>query len=91
VRIVHLEIAGQVQGIGFRHFARQHALRLGIAGWVRNLSSGNLECTAAGTADAMEAFLAEMRRGPEGAVVKQVISLSPPANPELPQPFTILK
>lgn len=91
MRIVHLEVAGQVQGIGFRQFLRQHAMRLGLAGWVRNLSSGNVECTAAGDSAAVEEFLAELRQGPPGAVVKQVISLSPPANPELPHPFTILK
>lgn len=66
-------------------------MRLGIAGWVRNLSSGNVECTAAGEAAAVDEFLSELRQGPPGAVVKQVITLSPPTNPELPQPFTILK
>lgn len=91
MRIVHLEIAGQVQGIGFRKFMREHAMRLGIAGWVRNLSSGNVECTAAGPHEAVELFLAELRQGPPGAVVKQIINLAAPANPELPQPFTILK
>jgi acylphosphatase len=91
VQIVHLEIAGHVQGVGFRHFVRQHANRLAITGWVRNLSSGNLECTAAGAAPALDEFMQLLREGPPGAVVKQVISLTPPANPELPSPFTILK
>jgi acylphosphatase len=91
VQIVHLEIAGHVQGVGFRHFVRQHATRLGIAGWVRNLSSGNLECTAAGAPTVLEEFLTLLREGPPGAVVKQVITLNPPHNPELPMPFTILK
>lgn len=91
MRIVHLEIAGQVQGVGFRHFVRQHANRLALAGWVRNLSSGNVECTAAGVPEAVDEFLATVRQGPPGAVVKQVIQLTPPAHPELPNPFTILK
>ena len=91
MQIVHLEIAGQVQGVGFRHFVRQHANRLGIAGWVRNLSSGNLECTAAGAGPALDELMGLLREGPPGAVVKQIINLTPPANPELPSPFTILK
>ncbi|MCC6319552.1 MAG: acylphosphatase [Gemmatimonadaceae bacterium] len=91
MQIVHLEIAGHVQGVGFRHFVRQHASRLGIAGWVRNLSSGNLECTAAGSPVAIEEFVGILRQGPPEAVVKQVITLTPPHNPELPMPFTILK
>ena len=91
MQIVHLEIAGHVQGVGFRHFVRQHAARLGIAGWVRNLSSGNLECTAAGEDAAIEELLGALRLGPPGAVVKQLINLTPPQSPELPMPFTILK
>lgn len=91
MQIVHLEIAGQVQGVGFRHFVREHARRLGLAGWVRNLSSGNVECTVGGEAPAIEAWLREIRVGPPGAAVKQVISLTPPTNPELPHPFTILR
>jgi acylphosphatase len=58
---------------------------------VRNLSSGNLECTAAGDDDAVAAWLDAMRQGPPDATVKQVINLTPPVNPELPVPFTILK
>jgi acylphosphatase len=91
VRLVHFEIAGDVQGVGFRAFARSTAVRLGLAGWVRNLSSGNLECTVAGATEAIDEFLAAMRHGPEAAGVKQLIVLTPPANPELPSPFTILK
>lgn len=91
MRLVHFEIAGEVQGVGFRAFARSTAIRLGLAGWVRNLSSGNIECTVAGAADAVEEYLTEMRQGPANASVKQLIMLTPPANPELPSPFTILK
>ncbi len=89
--VVHLEIAGRVQGVGFRHFVRQHAIRLGLAGWVRNLTSGNLECTAGGSAERIEEFLELVRVGPPGAEVKQVIPLTPPSSLELPSPFTILK
>ncbi len=91
MRLVHFEVAGQVQGVGFRAFARAAALRLSLPGWVRNLSSGNLECTVAGPAEAVEEFLAAVRQGPEGAAVKQLIMLTPPSNPELPSPFTILR
>lgn len=91
MHIVHIEIAGHVQGVGFRHFVRDHARRLGIAGWVRNLTSGNVECTAAGAQPIVEDFVALLREGPPGATIKQIIRLSVPTNPELPLPFTILK
>lgn len=66
-------------------------MRLGLSGWVRNLSSGNIECAAGGPAQGIDEFLALMRTGPDGATVKQVITLTPPASLELPSPFTILK
>ena len=80
-----------MQGVGFRHFVRQHALRLNLSGWVRNLSSGNIECAAGGSPQGLEEFVSVVRAGPEGAEVKQIITLTPPASLELPTPFTILK
>lgn len=48
-------IGGQVQGVGFRPFVYRLAHRLGIDGWVRNLS-GQVEVIAQGNADCLEAF-----------------------------------
>jgi len=62
-------VAGRVQGVGFRDFARRAALRLGVAGWVRNRRDGAVEALIAGPAEAVEALLAELRRGPPGARV----------------------
>ena len=89
--VVHLEVAGKVQGIGFRHFVQQQARTLQLAGWVRNLSSGNLEIAASGSEEGVRALLAAVRVGPAGAEVKQVINLAPQPSLELPHPFPILK
>jgi acylphosphatase len=91
VRVVHLEIAGRVQGVGFRWFVRERAAAFEISGWVRNLTSGNIEIAAAGAGESVDQFLEAVRAGPPGADIKQVISLKPPASLELPYPFTILK
>jgi len=91
VPVVHFEVAGSVQGIGFRWFVQEQARALHIAGWVRNLSSGNVEVAASGPDDAVRALLSAVRQGPPGAVVKQIISLVPQPSLELPHPFTILK
>ncbi|HMN08907.1 MAG TPA: acylphosphatase [Gemmatimonadaceae bacterium] len=89
--VVHIEVAGRVQGIGFRGFVQDRARALQLAGWVRNLSSGNVEIAASGSEEALRALLAEVREGPRGAEVKQVISLVPQPTLELPHPFTVLK
>lgn len=89
--VVHIEVAGKVQGIGFRGFVQEHARELHLAGWVRNLSSGNVEIAAAGGEEALRTLLAAVRAGPPGATVKQVINLVPQPTLELPHPFTVLK
>lgn len=89
--VVHLEVAGNVQGVGFRWFIRQRARELHLAGWVRNLSSGNVEFAASGSAEGILMLVASVRQGPEGAEVKLLINLTPQPSLELPLPFTILK
>jgi acylphosphatase len=65
-------IEGFVQGVGYRDFARRAALRLRISGWVRNRVDGTVEAMISGAPDAVEAMLAELRRGPRGAQVRSV-------------------
>lgn len=67
-----LQIRGRVQGVGFRAAARDAALDLGLSGWVRNLPDGAVEACAEGPDEAVEAFIAWCRRGPEYARVAAV-------------------
>ena len=64
---------GRVQGVFFRDFARTHARRLGLAGWVRNLSDGRtVEIVAEGPQTSLEELLVHVRRGPPTAYVEHV-------------------
>lgn len=63
-------ISGGVQGVGFRYFAERAARRHALCGFVRNLRDGRVEAAAEGERAAVEEFLAELRRGPAGAVVR---------------------
>jgi acylphosphatase len=65
-------ISGTVQGVGFRFFAQRTATRLGITGYTRNRFDGRVEVFAMGTREAMEAFRAELERGPGAASVDGV-------------------
>jgi acylphosphatase len=82
-------VSGRVQGVGFRYFARDAALRDGIAGTVQNLEDGRVEVVASGESDAMTRFEIALRRGPAGARVQDV--LVEPAPPGMSSPdFLIL-
>ena len=65
-------VIGEVQGVGYRYFARQAASSLGVRGWVRNLPDGSVEVQAAGTSQALAALKGELRRGPRGARVEEI-------------------
>ena len=68
----HIQIYGQVQGVGFRYRFSEQAQRLGIAGWVRNRRGGNVEAMIEGAPDAVEALVAWARVGPPAARVERV-------------------
>lgn len=68
----HLVISGRVQGVGFRYSMAEEAERLGATGWVRNRRDGTVEAVVDGAADAVDALVAWVRRGPPSARVTDV-------------------
>lgn len=66
------EIFGDVQGVGFRFFARSHARRLGLQGYVRNRYDGAVEVEAEGSSGDLDRFLEVLRQGPRLARVRDV-------------------
>lgn len=67
-----LRIHGRVQGVWYRASAQAEASRLGLAGWVRNRSDGNVEALAVGHHIQVEAFIAWAHQGPPKAQVSRV-------------------
>ena len=65
-------VRGRVQGVGFRWSARSAAGELGLAGSVTNRADGAVEVEAEGPTDAVDEFIAWLRRGPAGARVTAV-------------------
>jgi acylphosphatase len=66
------EIAGHVQGVGFRYFVRQAARRFGLVGWVRNDPEGTVTVQAEGARARLDAFLVALNEGPDAAEVEEV-------------------
>jgi acylphosphatase len=66
-------IRGRVQGVGYRYFAQQIALRLGVRGWVRNTPNGDVEAHGEAETGTLALFLAELERGPSFSRVSEVI------------------
>jgi len=65
-------IEGRVQGVGFRYSCMNEGQRLGLSGWVRNTSGGDVEVWAEGAEEKLEALLNWLKRGPPGARVDAV-------------------
>jgi acylphosphatase len=65
-------VRGRVQGVGFRYFVLREATRLGLSGWVANLSDGGLQCVAEGPKPALELLAASLTAGPPGSHVADV-------------------
>jgi acylphosphatase len=78
-RRIHVIVRGRVQGVFFRRTTVQEAERLGLAGWVKNRADGSVELEAEGSEEALEAFLAFCRRGPEHARVDDLAVRDHPA------------
>jgi acylphosphatase len=66
-------VTGRVQGVGFRYFTHDAALREGVGGWVRNLPDGGVEAEVEGEIAAVDRVEAALRRGPSSARVDHVI------------------
>ncbi len=69
---IHALVEGRVQGVGFRYFVMENALRLGLVGWVCNRWEGTVEVVAEGPEGEMDKLVAALHKGPSSAFVSQV-------------------
>ena len=68
----HVVIRGIVQGVGYRAWAEDEALRRELEGWVRNRRDGTVEAVFSGPDQEIEAIILACRQGPRGARVDAV-------------------
>lgn len=71
-KALYITLYGQVQGVGFRFFTQKTASRLGVVGWVKNMSDGTVEIWAEGRETTLKEFKRAVREGPSHAYVRKM-------------------
>ncbi|MCX8584793.1 acylphosphatase [Gilliamella sp. B3023] len=82
IKQVIIRVSGRVQGVGFRFFTYQQAVKLGLAGYVRNLDNGDVELVAKGDDLIISKLIQWIERGgPTSARITGIdVSEQPPKN-----------
>jgi acylphosphatase len=68
----HVFVSGRVQGVFFRQHTKDEADRVGVNGWVRNLSDGRVEALFEGEKEKVEEMIQICKRGPPFAKVNDI-------------------
>ena len=69
---LHVIVEGRVQGVFFRAYTRDEAVRLGLSGWVRNRPNGSVEALVEGEKSAVEKMVRWFHQGSPNSVVEKV-------------------
>ncbi len=72
-KCIRIVVKGKVQGVYYRDSTRAKAQSLGIVGWVRNLSNGDVEAMAIGKEEDLKKIVDWMWEGPTIAKVDEVL------------------
>ena len=69
---VHGYVSGRVQGVSFRYFTQDVAVKSELTGWVCNLPDGRVEFIAEGPKGLLDDFIKAVNRGPVSARVTKI-------------------
>ena len=67
-----LLIFGKVQGVGFRYWLYDKAIKKNISGWVKNKITGEVEALLIGNDEDVNAIIKQCEKGPHSSNVTQV-------------------
>lgn len=65
-------VRGRVQGVGYRYYVVEQAMRLGLTGWVANDQEGGVRCVAEGPRPYLDSLLEALHEGPASSIVESV-------------------
>jgi len=66
-------VYGMVQGVFFRKFVKDHALNLGLKGYVKNVNDGSVEAVFEGGEEQIKEIIGLCKKGPLGSRVDRVL------------------
>ncbi len=72
IKRVHVIVEGRVQGVFFRAYTRDEAVKLGLKGWVRNRADGSVESLIEGQEAAVNKMLQWFHQGSPHSLVTKV-------------------
>ena len=72
-KIARLIITGKVQGVGFRAFVRNRAMKNNVTGWVKNQDDGSVEALFSGSQEDINKLIEITRRGTPWSKVSDVL------------------
>ncbi|MBX2986137.1 MAG: acylphosphatase [Bacteroidia bacterium] len=84
VTTVEIHVFGFVQGVYYRKFTKEIAIKLNIKGWVKNLDDGSVLIMASGEQNSIELFIEKCKEGNIWSKVSKV-EVTPAQNAK---PFT---
>ena len=65
-------IFGKVQGVGFRYWLHEKAIKKNIRGWVKNTITGQVEALLIGNDEDVNELIKQCEKGPYSSNVTQV-------------------
>ena len=68
----HLLIFGKVQGVGFRYWLYEKAIKKNIRGWVKNTITGQVEALLIGNDEDVNEVIKKCEKGPLSSNVTHV-------------------
>ncbi len=69
---LHIFVEGIVQGVFYRVSTIEESCKLDLTGWVKNCPDGRVEAVFEGDIDKIEQVVEWCKKGPPGAVVRNV-------------------
>ena len=69
----HISVYGEVQGSGFRSWAKEQSLKLNLSGWARKASDGSIEIFVQGEVEPITSFISLCWDGPSFSHVDDVL------------------